>query len=190
MGRGWREVSLCGQVSVCVILPIMDLILPTMGRYGQSGPQKQKGGSGKGGEPLLQQLFFGYLADVFFFSYWILGLATIILLRQIQYKEYAALLNSEWFSIRRDYGYSVVIFTLLCPWVADAGALLAGATLGTRKPFPLLSPNKTMEGTRTQYIRMNTLHRVLGHAAIHLSNTAHTQSCRGTTGSRWSLLPG
>eukprot|EP01053_Blabericola_migrator_P000552 Blabericola_migrator_1__551@NODE_1136_length_5316_cov_209_214517_g772_i0_p5_GENE_NODE_1136_length_5316_cov_209_214517_g772_i0NODE_1136_length_5316_cov_209_214517_g772_i0_p5_ORF_typecomplete_len126_score3_80CTP_transf_1/PF01148_20/1_9e14CarSlike/PF01864_17/0_004_NODE_1136_length_5316_cov_209_214517_g772_i049195296 len=46
----------------------------------------------------------------------------------------------------RDLGHSALIFALLCPWVADTGALIGGSMAGSRRPLKSLSPNKTIEG--------------------------------------------
>ncbi|KUP08695.1 phosphatidate cytidylyltransferase [Bacillus coahuilensis m2-6] len=46
-----------------------------------------------------------------------------------------------------DTGLTYVIYALLIIWATDSGAYLIGRRLGKKKLWPLISPNKTVEGS-------------------------------------------
>ena len=46
----------------------------------------------------------------------------------------------------RDAGIEFLIFALVIVWVTDSGAYFTGRSLGKRKLWPEISPNKTVEG--------------------------------------------
>lgn len=70
------------------------------------------------------------LLDLFALVYIVSGLSHAILLR------YA---HSE-------YGMGLQIMGLVCAWVCDSAALVAGAFFGHRKLAPVISPGKTVVG--------------------------------------------
>jgi phosphatidate cytidylyltransferase len=44
-------------------------------------------------------------------------------------------------------GLSIIIFVLLLIWASDSGAYFVGKSIGKRKLWPVISPNKTVEGS-------------------------------------------
>jgi phosphatidate cytidylyltransferase len=45
-----------------------------------------------------------------------------------------------------DHGRILVMLPVICAFATDAGAYFVGVLLGKNKPFPRISPNKTLEG--------------------------------------------
>ncbi|MGO1759706.1 MAG: phosphatidate cytidylyltransferase [Mammaliicoccus vitulinus] len=46
----------------------------------------------------------------------------------------------------REHGLQFILFALLLVWLTDTGAYIFGRLFGRRKLWPLISPNKTIEG--------------------------------------------
>jgi phosphatidate cytidylyltransferase len=50
---------------------------------------------------------------------------------------------------RSRYGVILILIAVAGPWISDSGAYFAGRFFGRRLLFPVLSPNKTVEGSLT-----------------------------------------
>lgn len=46
----------------------------------------------------------------------------------------------------REYGLTLILYSLFITWATDSGAYFIGRALGKRKLWPEISPNKTVEG--------------------------------------------
>jgi len=99
----------------------------------------------------LSSLYFSYL--IIPLSYlWIISIFLILLLYKykgssILYSIYLTIPFILLFLIRKNYGEIRVLILLLTVWSMDTVSYFAGTFLGKRKIAPLISPNKTVEGT-------------------------------------------
>ena len=50
------------------------------------------------------------------------------------------------FYATRSYGLHYILFAFLIVWLTDTGAYIFGRLMGKHKLWPVISPNKTIEG--------------------------------------------
>ena len=51
-----------------------------------------------------------------------------------------------YFYATRSYGLHYILFAFLIVWLTDTGAYIFGRLMGKHKLWPVISPNKTIEG--------------------------------------------